>query len=291
MEAIRQFAAHSQSEDVARIVGFGLAWFAQRDTNLAWPSDVELMAFTRRSKRTVAKALRQLERSGEIQKQDRDKLRPIFDAMDRPVPRRVYLLDPQAAGQLSLITAEGAPVCTLDPGDERAVSGLERAPHAGAGSNQQNQQQDPPNPPEGGNAQAPDLLRRLRPAGQTPRVSARVEREAPSRRRRRRREVVVPAAPGRCPLHEPTDRAASGREALEERWDPLADALRERIGAERYAVWFADAHLHATEPVVQLAVAPERLLWVADRYERVIATVVGVDVELVACTTPVGVTA
>lgn len=273
MQALHSWEAHSRAGDAAFIVGKQLALYAQQQTDLAWPSDRELVRSTRLSKSTVQRALRELERAGEIIRQAAS-----------PGRRRVYLIAPQSPHQEPLPGLEGVTHDTFVASGKGVICDVEGVTHACAGSNPQNQRQDPPSPPKGGFAVAPDLLDRLHPTGQTPRVTARVERVAPARRRRRRRGEDAPLlASGPCPLHGVTDRAASDRLALEEHWKHIASRLRERIGETTFELWLCDAHLHGLESGLQLAIDPPRLSWVAERWGRAIAAAAGVDVEIVAC--------
>lgn len=279
MEAVRSWEKHSRTEGTAFVVGKQLAFYAEQRTDLAWPSNKALAQSCRLSERQVQRALRELELTGEIVEQARSHGR-----------RRVYIVTPQLPSQAPLFHPEGDTHVTQEGGFVTQalgdIQGLEGDTHAHAGRNPKNQKQNhtPLGPPGGGALAAPDLLRELHPAGQTPRVSVCVERVAPARRRRSRRLASEPVvASGRCPLHELTDSAASDRVALEEHWHLLASRLRERIGESTFEVWFADAHLHRLDSGLTLAIDPHRLGWVPDRFGAVIAAAAGVDVEMVAC--------
>jgi hypothetical protein len=282
MEALKAMAKYSEAEDKARCVALALAFYAQRETNLSWPSDRELMSFARISKRQLHRALRMLEAAGEIHRH------PRADGD----PRRTYLIAPRDRHQLALPLEQGvthdtfkAPDGTFPAVGEGAITDIEGATHTRAGSNHQNHQNNnPPSPPCKQGGDSPDLLSILQQTAQTPIVTAAVERVAGARRRRQRRrpdeQGSVASEP--CPLHPHSD--VPGPEPIVlEAWEMMQNRFRERLGGQ-WEIWGAGAHPHgARGGTLVIALKPEHAVWAVQRYGSVLPVLAGVPVSFVGC--------
>lgn len=266
-DAMQAMLDHSRAEGLARTVGLVIALRAEPDTNLAWPSNEDLMRWGF-SERTIQNALRKLEQLGELVR------RTELQSVQR---RRVYLVRPPA--QMSLLdsaTVPRAPVVQVAPG------AVQLAPTRARGRNDRKERNDntPPTPPRGG------LLEELHPSLEgSPRVTPGSERAAARRRRRRReRAHLAVLASGDCPLNRLAASAATDLELLTAGWQQVASQFREQFQTvERADAWLAGAHPHQIGHVLELGVSPDTIAWLRDRYGRALQQAARMPVRLVAC--------
>lgn len=260
---MKAVACRSQAEDSARFVAVALAFYAQRETNLSWPSDRELMAFTHLSRSQLYRALRSLERAGEIHRQPRSE----------GGPRRTFLVAPDRGAQLAFDLDQRAIRDTFPAQSERVMSAPERATYAGAGK-------EPPEPPlkttpltpQGGNAPS-DLASLLDQTGPAP-----VPDQAPTITSRRLRDVarLKPVV-----VHEPCPEDC--HPVVEQAWAALAERLADRLGSQ-WEIWGDGAHVHgARDGQLIIAFSPEKVSWVAPRFGPVLRSVAGVPIAVVGC--------
>jgi hypothetical protein len=264
MDARRAWEEHSQAQGNAYIVGKQLAIYAEKVTDLAWAGDGDLMRACRLSRRSVQRALRELETLREIVRQPPQAGR-----------RRLYLVDPAGRSQLVLFSsqsgasaipqyglAQSATRGTVPPVAQSATSDQDCASHVRAGSSSKELvNSTPPTPRPGGSAHSPDLLRSI---------------TTPRRRRRRGLEPVV-AQPCPLPDHDPSE-----RELFARRWADVLHRLSPLLPETTVEIWLADAHLHELDPLT-IAVDAQRIAWIAGRFAPVLQRVAGTDVQLVAC--------
>lgn len=268
MQAMRQ---HSRATGLAKVVGIAVASYAKRDTALAWPSNDELADWGL-SKRRLQLALRSLEELGELKRQP---------DQESHLRRRVYLIDPEAGRQLSLLDAQTGAACAPVAPVAGAHMVKAGARHARAGKEPQEPQNNnnPPNPPVGG--LTPNLLLELQQTAQTPTFPSTAQGAGGARRRRtRRRDRDACVASEPCPLQAPESEQAFGRE-LEE-WAVLERRLRERIGAQ-WEIWAMRAHPHPRAGALVVAVKPECAAFLGQRFGRFVDEVVGGPVAFVGC--------
>lgn len=258
VQATRLIYERCPADGPARQVLYGVAFFASVETGRSWPSDAALQQFACVGKRHLHRLLRGLESEGYLHRCERRE----------GEGRRVYTLNPAGGHQLALDLAEGAPRCHLSAEGKGDIPGPEGDTHARAGT-EGIKGKTPPQPPKGGAAHSPDLLGRL-PTG-----------HAPARPRRRSRHGGRPPLVAvACPL---PGLDGSDHGELSERWGELSERWGEAIGQRNFEIWLAGAHLHATEPVLQLAVGEALAGWVAGRLGPVLAQSAGVPLEVVAC--------
>jgi hypothetical protein len=277
MEAMQEMIRYSQARGLDRVVGMAVAWHAHRKTNLSWPSNETLMEWGL-SERRIQNGLRKLEALGELRPQ------PHLEDHRR---RRVYLVDARAGLQLSLLDSAGDRVHVVQgapcaPAPEVAAGAPMRAR---VRNHLEPTTSNPPQPPLAGGELA-GVTYDLQQSGPSPRVTTRVEREAPARRRRRRRAANGDAhslTSEPCPLHDVTVSAETDRTLLKERWEPLEAQIIERLGGSYWAMWGAGAHLHAAEHELVLALQPHAVEWVNARVGPILADVVDVPLRLVGC--------
>jgi hypothetical protein len=264
MAATNEHLACSKTTGLTRAIGAAVAFCANPDTGLAWPSNEMLVENWGFPLRTIQTALRSLEDLGEIVPQ------PQLQTRKR---KRVYLV---TWGQTSLLDSAdfvganpSAPMLGANPSAMAA--------HACAGSEPQLNRQEPipPTPKNGGAATFPPPSS-TNPR-QTPRPSAAAARR--SRRRRSRSGVISlpPAEP--CPL----DSAASDP-AVEKKWAEIARSLRGVIGDAMWEIWLARAHAHQLDDtVLVLGIDAARCSMASHNYRRIIARTAGVEVAFVPC--------
>ena len=252
---------HSRAAGTPFIVGKELAIWA-RDGHLSSPSNAQLASACRLSLRQVQRAIRALEQAGEIERQA-GRARAFLICPDRPRQQLLFDVvgDVTTAAEPELELAAGG---DMSPCERRSGGDTAMTPrgdtHAGAWSEDFDglTSKAPPQPPQqvGGARIDPGAggLVLTAPRSVAPKLS---------HRRRRRREVPTYAS-------EPCrDRTAAA-------W---LSAVRERLGDPTFEIWLADAHLHGAV----LAVEPDKVGWVADRFGRLLAAAAGSDVQLVGC--------
>lgn len=222
LEAMQSVLEHSRAEGLDRAVVMATAFYAQRDSNLAFPSNKELMRWGF-SESTVQRGLRAGERLGELRRQPE---------LERHGRRRVYLVDARAGLQLQLEVG----VCETGVCETPSQTGVWTGVSTRArGRNLLTEEPtSPPGPPGGGVSLDQSSVRSL------PRVSDGLARVAPARRRRRRRREPLSTSE-QCPLSSLTDRVAA---ELHERSRAFEDQFREKIGEDRWDIWGDGVHLH-----------------------------------------------
>lgn len=232
---------HSQATGLDRTVLLLVAFYAARDTDLAWPSNAELCR-SGLSERRIQMGLRTAERLGELRR------RPDLESGERP---RVYHVDPQFRSQLSLLgSAGGVHVVHPAPGAPAQMS-VRPAPRARVEGTDVNRHNGltPPAPPQAGGDEEPASSGSFRQSP-TPRRQG-VAAARRERRRRARRGLTRPPEP--CPL----DSAATDMAVLQDAWLALNAGLRERLDAhwwELWTLWSAGAHAHRADSVLEVGV-------------------------------------
>lgn len=261
---MQQMEAHLDQAGVKglpRAVAMAVAYYANRETCLAYPSNETLLAKWGFGERSVQRALRMGEELRYLHRQEQ------HESNGR---RRVYLvgapqlslLEPAESGDKSL-DARQTPACLT-----RVGSDVEVEPE-----NTSSNRSPLPQFQEG---EEPSPLAVGEIAGSTPRPAL-SERRSPSRRRRDRRRLARPVAPGPCPLGEIGHSEAA---LLTDRWLAISERLAQIAGEQTVAVWFPTAHLHSDRV---LAVANPAARWVAERFRTAIEQAAGMELSVVAC--------
>lgn len=263
MEAQNAMRKHSRSEGFVRAVGMALAFYAQKGTRMAWPSNQELIEHTGYKERRVQRALRVLEAElGEIRRL------PERESHRR---RRLYLVCPEQGVQLSLLDAAGGenrPAASTTQGVNTTGvtrTGVSEGPtgvlHARAGK-------EPTEPALNGTPPAPQ--------------GGSADKQKGSSRRRRRRRGPEP-----CPLQS---MAAGEVAVLQDGARELEDALRSTVGEdskawERWMAWREGAHLHrCDDEQIVLALPREGAAsWIQGRLGGALSEAVGCPVIVVPC--------
>jgi hypothetical protein len=245
-----------------RAVGAAVAYYANRESGLAFPSNECLMREWGLSERTIQRGLRSLEDRGLLRRV------PEFESPQRP---RVYLV---GSGQLSILDDPGQGAKALAPASWRPSACHPPATRARVeGTEELN---STPQPPKGG---TPELLEGLQQSGHA--LSA-VQGAAVARRRRRRRR---PDEQGSV-ASEPCPRQHSDAESdpeLEALWAELDARLRERFG-QLWEVWGHGAHPHRRDDdAVVVAFHPATVGWVHARFVPVLAQAAGAGLQVVGC--------
>ncbi len=137
---MQAMAKYSQAEHPARIVAMALAFYAERQSNLAWPSDEALVGWAKVSRSQLYRALKSLEGAREIQRQPRVP----------GGPRRVYLIDPMRASQLPLFESNVPPLAPSSPRVERVTRENERSTRGRGEGTTRTVNPTPPSPPRTG---------------------------------------------------------------------------------------------------------------------------------------------
>lgn len=270
IEAIRAFERHSKATRSTYTVGHQLASFAERQTDLAWPTTDQLVDACRLSKRQVLRSLQWLEQAGEIVRQP-----------PAPGRRRVFRLTPATPAQEPLFDLGKSPTLASGRCHPVTLAGASLSPSQGAtlppkGASRRRALKDvsppsnntPPAPRAGGSA--PDLLGAL----DHHLIAGRL---APLPRRRRDRSARHTA------LLEPCPNGQTDADALAE-WTRIGAAVRDRLGQDLWQAWLAPAHAHRLDAgTLVLALAPETLDWVHQRYGDLIASSSPRPVALVGC--------
>jgi hypothetical protein len=275
MRAMRE---HSRARDTTKAVGVAVASYVSIETGLAWPSNEQLMAWGW-ADRTIQRSLRQLEALGELQR---------VPEMEDPRRPRVYRLP--LAFQTSLLDTSGergdmvvSPV-TVTPDLHVSPDGLTRV-REGTLEPQTSGTSSPQSPPDGG---AVSGLPSGLIEGPTPRAAL-SERDAGARRRRSRRRrgrrepSSVALASGPCPLRALPDDEVS---RLQQRWDPLREALAATLGEDTVAIWFSQAHIHSAGDRLEIGLSPSKVRWTQGRYRITLSRlseVAGAPVLFVPC--------
>lgn len=244
MAAMNEHLACSKTTGLARAVGAAIAFYANPDTGLSWPSNETLVEDWGFQLRTVQTALRALEALGEIIP------RPDLRTKKR---KRVYLV---TWGQAMLFedVALGANGSAPMLGAMHSAM----AAHAYAGSEPQwnHKEPNPPSPENGGVA----LLTSPSPIT-SPLNGDRSTERAARRSRRSRSRRGRSSASDVCPLGLLD---ATEARVLAERTASMIEAFRSRYGEDsrewdHWSRWARGAHLHAIDPLILGVPADTRL--------------------------------
>lgn len=265
-------ATHSRAEHPARIVAMALAFYAERQSNLAWPSDETLVGWAKVSRSQLYRSLKSLEGAREIQRQPRVP----------GGPRRVYLIDPMRASQLPLFEANVPPLAPSSPQAERVTRENERSTRGRGEGTTRTVNPTPPAPQGGSTGLTPS--RQEQQPGPTP-LTAPGQRVAPARRRReRRRRMALPSSVP-CPLDSAAVSAETDPAALHEAWRALCGQLRGHVRDwGEWEMWTFGAHLHHAADALELALAPHALSRVEKRWGALLEEVAQRPVLYVPCT-------
>lgn len=270
MAAVNEHLKCSKAEGIARAVGAAVAFYAHRDTGIAYPSDETLKENWGFAESTVRTSLRALEELGEIVR------RPDLQTRKR---KRVYVV---TWGQAMLF--EDAPELPSEALDgylpSQTLDGSALRAH-GNGTQKGTERNLTPPPPNGG---ASTLTA---PSPITSTLNGhRAERAAPSKSRRRadRRAASRASAPGRCPLSmlDPERLAVLAEETA-----AIVAALKSRWGEDTKSgrAWrlrSRAAHLHDLEPLM-LAFPQVDYSWAKDQFPAALQDVCGRPVRIVSC--------
>lgn len=264
---MRAMLEHSQTQGMNRTVAMAVAFYANVDTGLSYPSNELLEREWGLSERSVQRALRRLEELGELRRQ------PQLESVAR---RRVYLV---GSGQMSILDA--AEEVGAKPGRQaswRAPDCQTPATHARVEGTVEPLTAPPPTPPtaSGGHPLLSDTSR----PDSTPASRTALQEVAARRRRPRRRASSVPASEP-CP----SDSAANGMaQRLAAEWEPVLARLREQLGPDLFDVWFGETHPHALDDgVLVVGASAAQASWNQGRYGRIVGEAAGQPVRFVAC--------
>lgn len=259
---MQEMIEQSKATGSALTVALAVAFYANPESGLAWPSDQTLMDEWGLSEATIRRGLRAGERLGHLVRE------PALESFER---RRVYRV---GSGQLSLLEGDRqTPVSALTP-VSLACAGSD-------GVEPKGEPKTPPDPPlKGGELSSRSSLLLS---------TAAAHGVGGARRRRRARRAAMRSgfASEPCPLQ---DDGALEAQDLARLWAGLAAGLREHLGLEQWEVWFTGAHPHRLDgEVLVLGMDPVHAAWVRERFGRAIALACERPLALVGCERQAGV--
>lgn len=261
---MQEHLEHSRAKGTTFHVGIAIAYYANHESGLSFPSNDTLIARWHFKERTIEASLRELEQLGEIAR------RPDLESFER---RRVYIVGHQTslADMLDETPANGsAGANALAP----AVH-LQSARPCKEPKNLRTS--TPPTPLPGGSSTSPSPSSTPSAVDRSPERAARRSRRTRSRRGRNSASDVCPLS-----LLDAERLAVLAQEA-----STIVEALESRYGEDTkhgrsWRLRSRGAHLHALDPLT-LALPTVDLGWVKAEFPIALEKVCGRPVQLVAC--------
>jgi hypothetical protein len=72
-------------------------------------------------------------------------------------------------------------------------------------------------------------------------------------------------------------------EELESRWSAVADELRDAVDSSTFDIWLAGLHLHLDGEQMVLGAKPGQVIWITDRFGKLLADVAEKPVRVIPC--------